>query len=52
MKMLQPLSEDFLYWNPEDICRYPEAGPEDAWFITRSFLCEVIVDNQEGVLHG
>ena len=28
-----PLSEDFLYWDPEEICRYPQpAGLEDAWF--------------------
>lgn len=33
MNALQPLSEDFLYWNPEEICRYPvESGIEDGWF--------------------
>lgn len=31
--VLVPLSEDFLYWDPEEICRYPQPpGPEDAWF--------------------
>ncbi len=33
MNALQPLSEDFLYWNPEEIYRYPiESGIEDGWF--------------------
>ncbi len=37
MNALQPLSEDFLYWNPEDIYQYPqENGVEDHWFIRDS----------------
>lgn len=32
-RILIPQSEDFLYWDPEEICRYPQpAGPEDHWF--------------------
>jgi hypothetical protein len=34
MKTLQPLSEDFLYWSPEEICtNAQESGIEDNWFI-------------------
>ena len=34
MQAIQPLSEDFLYWNPEEICVYPEVwGIEQTWFI-------------------
>jgi len=32
-RILVPQSEDFLYWDPEEICRYPQPpGSEDAWF--------------------
>lgn len=32
MKQITPQSEDFLYWDPEDICNYPiKHGPEDHW---------------------
>ena len=31
--ILFPQSEDFLYWDPEEICRYPQPpGTEDACF--------------------
>ena len=34
MKTLQPLSEDFLYWSPEDMyASAQESGIEDSWFI-------------------
>jgi hypothetical protein len=36
MKTLQPLSEDFLYWSPEEICTSTqESGIEDNWFIEK-----------------
>ena len=49
--MLQPLTEEFLYWNPEEIYQYPQdAGPEDKWFIESSHLYRVVeTANKENV---
>jgi len=34
MQTIQPLSEDFLYWNPEEICTYSQVwGIEQTWFL-------------------
>ena len=33
MKPLQPVSEEFFYWDPEAICSYPvREGIEEEWF--------------------
>ena len=33
MKDTTPMSEDFLFWDPEDISNYPDARKqEDQWF--------------------
>ena len=48
MRALQPITEDFLYWDPDEICAYPqEEGPEDEWFIKQPHLC-VVVEIEEG----
>lgn len=48
MRMLQPLSEEFMYWDPEAICCYPlEDGPEDAWFLQQRKHIYVVVDNAQ-----
>lgn len=53
MRLLQPLSEAFLYWNPEDICQYPQdAGPEDDWFSFSARLYQVVDDSSREVLNG
>ena len=53
MGMLQPLSEDFLYWNPEEIYQSPQdRGPEDVWFIQSSHLYQVVNENSEEASNG
>lgn len=53
MESLQPLSEDFLYWNPEEIYQHPQnRGPEDQWFISTSHLYQVIEDNNKEAING
>lgn len=33
MNNVTPMSEDFFYWNPEEICYYPHGrGVEERWF--------------------
>jgi len=53
MRQLQPLSEAFLYWNPEEIFLYPQdAGPEDDWFIQTFHLYQVVDDGNREVING
>ena len=34
MILVKPMSEDFFYWDPEEICDYPnKPGIEDHWFV-------------------